>query len=355
MTQFLPAGPSAATPAPGTAWGGAAPTLLPPLRQALAAAPGQVALLYPPLPPRPRRALRLLLQEAARAGGGHLLEAAAGELLLLGLPAPAAGRAEAMAAELGLGAPAGRSGKGGGTERLLDWAAAAAPPGRTETPQVLAAEAAALQLPLERVVLRRTVLRLGPGVAPRRLVQRAVVSRRRLAAALGAPFTQDAELLEQAAERMEARLAEPGALPGVAPGLPLLLRPGPGAPPPPVPGAIPLLPLAAAAGPEALAARLAALGAAGWAPPAFDGLEAALLPLIDPAGLPPEGLLLLRWSPALGDRAAHAALRGGIDPARLVLTGCDGVTEALAWGLAAGLRHFAGPALEDLVGAARAA
>lgn len=350
MTEALPA----AGPSPGTAWGGAAPTLLPPLRQALAAAPSQVALLFPALPPRPRRALRLLLQEAARAGGGHLLDSMAGEMLLLGLAPMAAGRVEAAAAALGLGGPALRGGMGDGTERLLAWAAGAAPLGRPEGLQVLAAEAAAQGLPLERVVLRRTVLRLGPGVAPRRLAQRAVVSRRRLEAALGPPFSNDAGLLEQAAERMEARLAGPEPPSGRAPGVPLLLRPGPGVAPPPAPGAIPLLPLAAAAAPGALALRLAGLAAAGWADAAFDGLDAALLPLIDPAGLPPERLLLLRWCPALGDRAAHAALRD-IDPARLVLTGCDGGTEALAWGLAAGLRHFAGPAIEDLVGAARAA
>ncbi|MBY0333031.1 MAG: hypothetical protein K2X49_20420, partial [Acetobacteraceae bacterium] len=114
-----------------------------------------------------------------------------------------------------------------------------------------------------------------------------------------------------------------------------------------------LLPIAAAAEPEALAARRAALRQAGWGDVAFDGLDAALLPLIDPAGLPEEALLLLRWSPALGDRAAMAVLRGGWDLDRVVLTGCDSTTDALAWGLDVGIRRFAGQALEGLMAAAR--
>src|SRR5262249_44410971 len=132
-----------------------------------------------------------------------------------------------------------------------------------------------------------------------------------------------------------------------------MLRPGDDAPPPAA-GAIALLPLAAAADPPDLATRTQALLAAGWDAVGLDGLEAALLPLIDPAALPGDGPVLLRWSPGLTEGAAMQALRGHADPTRLVLTGCTGA-EALGWGLDIGLRRFAGPAVEALIAAAREA
>ena len=95
-------------------------------------------------------------------------------------------------------------------------------------------------------------------------------------------------------------------------------RPAAGLPPPgEAPGRFAVLPLTAAADP-ALPALRQALAGRGWGL-ALDGLEAAALALVEPAGLPAD-LILLRWSPALEDRASLAALRA-MPPDRLVLTG----------------------------------
>ncbi len=344
--------PQAGT-AGGTAWAAPPATLLPAVRRALAGEPGRVAMLLPSLAPHPRRAARLLLAEAARAGDGLLLEEAGGQLLLLGCLPAAADRAAGMLGHLGL--PSGQHHSlEEDADALLAWAEQALPAPRTGDARMPPEETAPDAIPLEAVVAWRNVLRLGPGVEPACLARRATVSRRRLAAALGSPFAAEPELLDRATARVEARLAvsPEAAAPGVLPAPPML-RPGPADAAPPAPGATAILPLARAAEPGSLAAHRAALLAAGWGEVGLDGLDAALLCLIDPAGLPAQGPLLLRWSPALGDRAAMAALRGYPDLARLVLTGCDD-TEALSWGIEAGIRQFCGAAVEALVETARA-
>jgi hypothetical protein len=300
------------------------------------------------------RAARVVLQDVARAEGAALLEdAAAGEMLLLGATVEGAGQVEALLAGAGIAGPSAPAVTlwrlPEDAAPLLAWAEAAArstasvaaDAGLAGLDSVLAA------VPLaEPVLVRRIVLRLGAGQVPGQAFQRTAVSRRALAMALGPPGG-DPDLLDHAAEGVGRRLlrtAGPAAVGPPAP--PMLPLPRDGAvPAPPAPGAVGVLPLASALLPGA-AARWRRLTATGWAL-GFDGLDAAALRLALPAALPEGTLLLLRWSAALGDtRAAVAALRA-LDPARLVLTGCDGPA-AFAWGVDLGIRLFAGPAIEAL-------
>jgi hypothetical protein len=211
--------------------------------------------------------------------------------------------------------------------------------------------------PVAGVVARRPVLRLLPSRLPGLAAERLVVSRRSLAAALGGATAGDEDLRRHAEDRIAARL--PGLLsPGVAEPpfgglsarvpvlLPLPLRACPG--PAPRPGLIGVLPLAAAAAGRgvSLPERRAGLAALGWRL-GIGELDAAALRFV---ALPALGaaadLLLLRWSPELPRHAD--ALRGGLDPQALVLTGCDG-PDALQWGRSAGLVLFSGVAAEAML------
>ena len=338
---------------PASPWHGAAGRLALAVRQALLGAAGRVALRLAPAGPHRRRAVRLLLQEAAQAGGGRVLESAAGELLLLGVTAAEAARAEAALSHCAGGPVPGTLWHlPQDAAPLLAWAeAAATPPAEAGVACDLASlDAALAMLPLGQVLVRREVLRLGPGRTPGFALRRMAVSRTRLAAALG-PLSADPDLLDHAMDRIARRLAEapPADRAGAAPPmLPLPLRGDPAEAP--APGATGVLPLVAAAGAALSLPRRERLAAAGWRL-AIGGLDAAALHLIALGALPGEALLLLRWSPALADRAAQQALRG-LDPERLVLTGCDG-PEAFAWGFGRGIGCFAGPAVEALVNAAR--
>ena len=209
-------------------------------------------------------------------------------------------------------------------------------------------------LPPAAVAERRPVVRLAPGREPAVAAERFVVSRRKLAAELGAAVEDDEDLLRHAADGIAARLAgvvfSPGAagapaadgVPARVPVLlPLPLRPLPD--PAPRPGLVGILPLAAAAACGApLAERRAELAALGWRL-GIGGLDAAALRFVAPAALGTAAdLLLLRWSPALARQ--EDALRGA-DPQALVLTGCDGAG-AVEWGRNAGLVLFSGPGAE---------
>jgi hypothetical protein len=337
------------------------------VRHALAGAgpPPRVALrLSAPAAPHRRRAARIVLQDVARADGGRVLDgAAAGELLLLGATPEGAARAEAVLAAAWVATPPGSTPPitlwrlPEDAAPLLAWAEAAGGPPPT-APDLAGLDAALEALPLEAapqeggapVLLRRAVIRLGAGGAPGLAWRRIALSRRALAGAIGPLLRDDPDLLDHAIDRVAHRV-------------PSALGPPAGAPPmlpqqavpedlllPPRPGAVAVLPVAATLRPGA-AERWRWLAEAGWAL-GFDGLDAAALRLFQPMALPPGSLLLLRWSPALGDeRSALAALRE-IDPTRLVLTGCDG-PQALGWGLSRGIAHFAGPAIEALRAAER--
>lgn len=338
-------------------------TLLPAVRRLLPEAAGRVALFLAaggPLTAAPhrRRAARLLLEEAALSAGGEVFETLEGELLLLGAAGPAAARAAATLAGLG--------GDAAGPEiwrlpadnpRLLAWAGTArlpppaAPAADAAAPGLAGLDAVLEALPLARLLRRRAILRHAAGAPPLLAARWLLLSRSALAAELG-PLAGDADLLRHAEDRLAAIL--PARLPGRdqdPPDGPLLLPLPLGGPPVPAPrpGLVGVLPLAAAADPAALAGTRAALARAGWGL-ALAGLDAAALRLVPPAGLAAD-LLLLRWSPAMAERAVAAALRG-TPPTRLVLAGCDG-PEAMDWGRSQGLTHFAGPYVEALLAAAR--
>ncbi|WP_144404413.1 hypothetical protein [Belnapia sp. F-4-1] len=337
----FPAPPPASPPMAG---------LLPLLRQALPGAEGRVALLLSPAgrlagPPARRRLARALLQDAAEAGGGAVYDTAAGELLLLcAMPAAARRAAAALAQLAGPEAPAPtiwtlpRD-----AAALLAWAAAAQLAG----PEAMASPVEGLaglegrldSLPADTVLRHRHVIRPGAAVPGRG--RRLRLSRPALAAVLGL-LAADADLMAHAAERLARRL-----LPGLAtwardlPGWRLLPLPVGVLPPPAaVAGLFGVLPLAAAADPG-LPAQREALAARGWGL-ALEGLDAAGLALLAPAGLPAD-LLLLRWSPALEERAALAVLRDRPGE-RLVVTGCDGAA-ALDWAARLGAMAT-GPAAE---------
>ncbi|WP_157033661.1 hypothetical protein [Belnapia moabensis] len=338
----FPAPPPASPPMAG---------LLPLLRQALPGAEGRVALLLSPAgrlagPPARRRLARALLQDAAETGGGAVYDTTAGELLLLGAMPAAAQRAAAALARLAGPEvpPATIWALPRDAAALLAWAAAAqlAGPEAVAPPPVeglAGLEGRLDSLPADTVLRHRHVIRPGSAVPGRG--RRLRLSRPALAAVLG-PLAADADLMAHAADRLARRL-----LPGLAtwardlPGRRLLPLPSGGLPPPAVaPGLFGVLPLSAAAWPG-LAAQREALAARGWGL-ALEGLDAEGLGLLAPAGLPAD-LLLLRWSPALEERAALAALRG-LPGERLVVTGCDG-TAALDWAARLGAMAT-GPAAE---------
>lgn len=351
----IPLGSFAGMPVAPAALGAA---LLPVVRQALPGEAGRVALRLRPAgrlagSPARRRLARALLQSAAEVGGGAVFDTTTGEMLLLGTMAGAGRRAAAALTVLSAEAPPPELFiLPQDAAALLGWAATAwiAPPEVALPPpsqglETLEARLAAL--PVDRVLLHRAVVRPGSAVPARG--RRLRLSRPALAVALG-PLAEDADLLAHAADRLAVRL-----LPALAawardmPGWRLLplprsglaALPRSGLPPPSVvPGLFGVLPLAIAADP-ALAAYRQALAERGWAL-ALDGLDAAALALVRPAGLAAD-LLLLRWSPALADRAPLALLRE-VPADRLLLTGCDGA-EALALAARLGIAAT-GPAVE---------
>jgi hypothetical protein len=307
------------------------------LRRALQEGPGRVVLRVEEPAPHRRRVARALLQEGALAAGGQVLDGPEGDLLLVGAET---GRAERLRALLDrLVGPAGTLtwSLERDAQALLAYAAgqAAAPQPAPDGPPLAALDAALDSLPLAGLVLRRQGLRVtADGLRPAFL--RLEPARAEIAARLG-PLGADPDLLDHAARRIAARL--PGALadPRQARGLLGEARParlhlplpsGLGAA-----GALPpgmlvaSLPLPEAAEPGALAARQAALAAAGIGLE-LDGLDAAALELVEASALPGD-LLRLHWSPAL---RAPGALRG-LDPGRLVLAGAPAPEAAAALGI----------------------
>jgi hypothetical protein len=320
------------------------PPLLPAIRQAMPVVAGRVALRLLPEgrlagPPLRRRLVRALLEEAAESGGGAVFETTTGEMLLFG----------AMAAALAALAPEAPPPRLWSLPKdavpLLGWAATAriAPPAPAAPPPsagLAALDARLDALPADRVLCHRGIVRPGAAVPGRG--RRLRLSRTALMAELG-PLAADPDVLAHAADRLAGRL-----LPALAAWarnlagwrlLPMAHRSLP--PPAVVPGLFGVLPLAAAADP-ALAGRRRAMADRGWGL-ALEGLDVEALALIHPAGLPAD-LVLLRWSPALEDPAALAALRD-LPPERLMVTGCDRPA-ALAWAARLGVAAATGPAVE---------
>ncbi len=226
-------------------------------------------------------------------------------------------------------------------------------------------EAALARLDPPWVVRRETVLRLAPGRAPAVAMRRLAIAETQLASRLGAAG-QDGDLLRHACDRLAAGLlaalgdlSRRVALLGSGPWVPLLL-PLPlaalpeadgGATEPGEPVVIACLSPAGIVEGGLPEARRVALRAQGW--------EIAVGPVAAPAlawlalDRLGAGRILLQWSPALAERSAAAALRR-VDPARLVLLGCDGL-DALEWGLALGIEYFGGAHVEAVLAASRMA
>ncbi|MFC7542268.1 hypothetical protein ACFQU2_26120 [Siccirubricoccus deserti] len=234
---------------------------------------------------------------------------------------------------------------------LLAWAQdavlapPAGPPALVPHPGLAGLDARLEVLAPERLLrsrpLRRPVPGGGPGTAMATAGVRLRLCRRDLAAELGT-LAADPDLLRHAEDRLATRLLHPLAAWALEfPGLWLLPLPRAVTPLPPArPGLIGVLPLAAV-GDAGFGAARQALAAQGWGL-ALEGPEAASLSLFDLTALPAD-LLLLRWSSALAEPAALAALRRA-DPARLVLTAAAGA-EALEFAGRLGLAAVSGPAV----------
>lgn len=320
---------------------GAPPTGAPPdalgtaLRHALREAAGRVVLRVEAGAPHRARIARAVLQQGALAAGGQVMDGPGGDLLLVGAEARRAARlAPLLDRVVGPGATLVWSLEQD-QDSVLAYAlngALAPPRAAADGPTLAGLDPLLDALPLGSAVQRLVGLRDG-----RPDFVRLEPARELLAAALG-PLGADADLLDHAFQRIAARLraalAEPEEArallgPVRARRLHLPLRepraPGSGHPPGLL---VATLPVSAAAEPGALEARRAALTAAGIGLE-LEGLDAALLGLIDPAGLPPVQLRLA-WSPGLPEAACAR-----LDPARVALAG-GATAEARAFAAAFG-------------------
>ncbi|MBW8269214.1 hypothetical protein [Caldovatus aquaticus] len=220
-------------------------------------------------------------------------------------------------------------------------------------------------LPLAQCARREPLLRLHPRERPGLAGLRLALDAAALAAALGPALAGDADLLGHAAAVLAPRLlralADPAARAEVLGSAPDGAAPlfvalpaeaarqaaallGAAAAAPGLPRMVLMVPLAAVAAQPGGLSSLRAAAEGGAVAVALEGLDAEALGLLAPeaAVLAEAERLALRWSPRLAeDRAAGAALRR-LDPARLLLLGCDG-PEALEWGAAHGIACFGGP------------
>ncbi len=340
---------------------GAAP-LVAALRAALAAPAGRVALrLSLPAPERLRIA-RGLMEEVAQAGGGRVLEAPDGELLLLGAEPGRTLRLGALLERLfGPAANTTLFALERDGPALMAWAARGE--GRPAPPPLPAQEAAPADLgrldaflealPLSRVLRRRAGLvlagpdgRAGPGFL------RLELPGEQVRQVLG-PHGADGDVVSHAVRILARRVLRFLAGPGgrerlVGPRLRAVVHlPMPESPALPPEGdagirsgLVVTVGIEEAASPAALALRRSALAHMGVGLE-LDGLSASLLPLLSPEALPCD-LLRLHWSPALlRPEAGLALLR--FDPERLVLAGAHGA-EALDWARQTGIGRIEGVA-----------
>jgi hypothetical protein len=338
------------------------------IRRALRGPPGRVALrLAAPRLPAHRRVALTLLEEAGRPRGGTVVETAEGDLLLTEAEATDGTRV-AMLLERLLGVAPERLDLPEAVAALLALPGLApAVTASIAPPSAAGIEALADAAPLSALLCREGVLHLAAGQPQRLALLRLRLPAESLAPHLGAAAA-DADLACHAQDRLHARLlgaladqARRDALLGATPAVPLLLdlplallpdMPAPGGDEDPglAPALIATLSPAEALA-EGLGPRRVALRKAGWGL-AVRGLDATTLALLVPEALPAD-LLLLRWSPQMAERAAASALRR-LDPARLVLTRCDGVA-ALEWGVSLGITRFAGSWIDALLAARRMA
>lgn len=333
------------------------------IRRTLRGPPGRLALrLAVPAAPARRRVVIALLEEAGRPRGGVVLESPTGALVLTEADAAEAHRVASLLEGL-LGGTVERLDLPDGAQQLLGLPGLApAVPAPAAPVAAAGIEALADTLPLPALIRRDGILHIAAG-----LPQRLTLLRLRLPADAVAPLigaAADPTLARHVRDRLRGRLlgaladpAQRDALLGAMPPAPLMIDlpaamlpdpPGPGAEDDPPPALIATLSVAEAMSDD-LQRRRAALRGAGWGI-AVRGLNAGRLALLAPETLPAD-LLLLRWSPDLPGRPSAAPLRR-VDPARLVLTGCES-QEALEWGLGIGIARFAGSWIDTIMAAKR--
>ena len=300
------------------------------LRRATRDGRGRVVLRVEDAAPHRRKVARALLQEGALAAGGQVLDGPGGDLLLVGAEPGRAARLRELVERLVGPATTQILCLQRDAAALLAYGSGGPPPVPRlpdDGPGLSGLDAFLDAMPLNAGVRRLLGWKLPGGKRPAFL--RIEPDRARLRLALG-PLGADADLLDHAARRLATRLL--GALADPAEARAWLGTPMPPRLHLPLPAgqrleaaanAIPpglltvTLPLAAAADPEALARRRASLAAAGIGLE-IEGVDAAALALLDGAELAAD-LIRLRWSPALAEPWAAAALhRLGLS--RIVVT-----------------------------------
>jgi hypothetical protein len=342
------------------------------LRRALRDEAGRAALrVAPGAQPEAQRLVYALLREAADVKGGSLLEIASDDWLVTELPSF---DAEKLRQSLGkilgeeavqlLPLPASKAMLAG----LLN---APRMPLFLEVPAAEVISPLDLQARLDRLDLaqvyrRQSIVGITDTRLPRLIFQRLSLDRAALRQHIGA-LAEDRALVRHAEMVLQKRILEAlgdegtrKSLMGGGPIAPLLLDLPPELLPatsldaeegalPAAPGLYATLSLPDAISISNLAARRQSLRHHAWGI-GISGLTASALSLIEADELPADWLILI-WSPALDDTQILKALRR-LDPARLILDGCDGAA-ALSWGLNQGINLFGGSCIEDIIASSR--
>jgi len=336
-------------------------------------APGRAALrVTPGAQPALRRIIFSLLREVAQVKGGSILELSPDDWLLSEAPMA---DAEGLVALIGKLLPKDQV-------RLLvlpdsktilaDLLAANPAPKILEFPVPDAVSPVGLEFKMaqinpDAVFLRRSYVSFNRAGNPALRLQRLALNEASLRQQLG-HYGQDHSLLKHARSEVQKGLLEAlgseggrAALLGGSPAAPLLVDTPPSLlPTPPEHEQEPheaasttalyaTLALDAAIGIENLGARRQALKRDAWGI-AISGLSAEALSLVNMQALPAD-LVILEWSAEL-EQKTSLKLLGQLDPARVILDGCDRKA-ALLFGLNLGFSCYGGPWIEDLVTAAR--
>ena len=336
-------------------------------------APGRAALrVTPGAPPALRRIIFSLLREVAQVKGGSILELSPDDWLL---SEASMADAEGLVALIGKLLPKDHV-------RLLvlpdsktilaDLLAANPAPKILEFPVPDAVSPVGLEFKMaqinpDAVFLRRSYVSFNRAGNPALRLQRLALNEASLRQQLG-HYGQDHSLLKHARSEVQKGLLEAlgseggrAALLGGSPAAPLLVDTPPSLlPTPPEHEQEPheaasttalyaTLALEAAIGIENLGARRQALKRDAWGI-AISGLSAEALSLVNMQALPAD-LVILEWSAEL-EQKTSLKLLGQLDPARVILDGCDRKA-ALLFGLNLGFSCYGGPWIEDLVTAAR--
>ena len=319
-----------------------------------------------------QRLVFALMREAVDVKGGSLVEVAPHDWLLTELPSFEAGKLQLLLEQiLGktavhlLPLPASK-------HMLISILNAARLPQFLEVPapepiSPLNLDARLDRINLAQVYRRQSIVGITDTRLPKLVFQRLGLDHTALRKHLGS-IAEDRALLRHAQSSLQKRVLEAlgdegtrKSLMGGGPIAPLLLDLPPDLLPPmpeeteedPLPAAAPAL-YATLALHEAisisnLATRRQALQQQAWGI-AISGLSASALSLVESDALPADWLIM-DWSPALDDTQSLRVLRR-LDPARVILDGCDGEA-ALLWGLSQGIYLYSGPWIEDVIAASR--